>query len=93
MEKALERTCSDSRDHLDITDINLATCLALNGHPLEDSYIGERNRVVFSFEHTHDADDLITRFMKGDLLVDPGDFLKVYRYLKGRIFELRDEAV
>jgi hypothetical protein len=82
-------TCQKDQDYLDTTDIDLTACAVLNGHSLLDAYLSS-DRVVFCFKNTLGLQKMVDRYMRGELLVEPTSFLRIYRSMKNQIFRLRE---
>lgn len=67
-------------------DYLIASCLCYFDHILETLDKGNPSRCIFSFRRNSFTDEIIERFYRGELLVEPKRFQAIQKELKGRIY-------
>lgn len=70
---------------LQVSDLTLATTLILHGFIIERMNLENPSRATFEFKKTKDIQDIIEKFWRGDITVEPRKFNYTLRELKARI--------
>lgn len=72
-------------DFFETSDLNLANCLCFFNRPIE-AINWENNKATFLFQRDKNLDDLIQRYWRRELFVEPVAFLDCLRTLKTRLY-------
>ena len=75
-----------SKNVYSTSEISLASALYLF-YPLEDIDRTDPSRVIFIFKRGDGIDDLVNKFWKRELLVDPFGYFNSLKLLKARLYE------
>jgi hypothetical protein len=76
----------DSDFFLKTSDLALATAISVLGVAIEAMQQTDGQRMVFIFTKSDKVQDIVNRFWRGELLVEPQSYFNQMKVLKTRIY-------
>ena len=76
-----------NEEYIKSSDLPLVAVLCYFGHSIEDIDKSNRAKAVFSIPKNEDSDDLIQKFWRHELKVEPVAFFNLIKEIKNRLYD------